>query len=125
MQKIVPALLLNMQMSEEERLVTRHTIAYTHLSCPVLSYHCPVWVMWPSKRGRDRNSKSRPPHRQGTSGLLAMVMAQPHRNKRTHCNSSSSMHTQRSGTPAKAGPCPKCKLLPLREAYKTLAEAQN
>ena len=62
--------------------------AHTHLSCPVCPL--PLRVTWPSKGGRDKN---RPPHCQCTSGLLAMVMVQPHGNQRTHFNSSSSMHT--------------------------------
>ena len=38
-----------------------HTNTHTHLS-----FYCPAWATRSSKKGRDRNSKSRPPHYQGT-----------------------------------------------------------
>ena len=70
--------------------ICMHTHIHTHHS---IRLHCSVRVTWPSKSGGDRNSKSRPPHHQGTSGLLVMVTAQPHGNQRTHYKSNSSMHT--------------------------------
>ena len=57
---------------------------------PVLSINYPLWVMWTSK-GRDKNSKSRPPHCQCTSDIMAVVMAHPHRNQRIHDEPSKSM----------------------------------
>ena len=41
-----------------------HTLTHqhTHTCMSVLSFHCLARVTWPSKKERDRNSKSRPPH---------------------------------------------------------------
>ena len=61
----------------------KHTHIHTH---PVLSFHCPAWVIWPSKKGRDRNSKSKPSHYQGTFGFITVVMAQPKRIQRNSVN---------------------------------------
>ena len=51
-----------------------------------LSFHFPAWDMWTSKKERDRNSKSRPTQYQDTPGLLAVVIAQLHRNQRINMN---------------------------------------
>ena len=65
-----------------------HTHTHTHLSCPVFS-HCPAQVIWPSKKGRDNNSKSRTPHHQGCMDVLAVVMVQLYGNQRTSVAKSS------------------------------------
>lgn len=85
-----------------------YTCTYTHTH-PVLFLHCPPWIIV-----RGKNSKSRPPHHQWTSGLLAMVMAQPHKNQRTQCNPSSSMCTCHCGQPTKAILAPSAKCYSLR-----------
>ena len=96
--RYIPVVYINKNTQVYIRYTALHTYVYTpwpvytgiKSHTPVLSIHCPLWVMWTSK-GRDKNSKSRPPHCQCTSGILAVVIAQPNRKQRTHGEPSSSM----------------------------------